>query len=177
MNLRPFTAAWLEIADRFGIPDHRELTTFLSTWPGMDRTLVDPLVRSMFRSWGGDGEGAAYTIVPRIEQQVRTLVVNANSGAYRLQREKSPGQYPDLGYLLPILPRFYDLDESRLRFLTATLCHAAGLNLRNSMLHGFSDIESPAEAVLLIHCMLMLGTLRPRVAVVQSDEAQPSSDR
>lgn len=175
LNLRPFTAAWLEIPDRFGIPDPQELAEFLSSWPGMDKDLVSSLVRSMLRSWAGDGEGAAFTIAPRIEQQVRSLVVNANAGVYRLQRERSPGQYPGLGYLLPIIPRFYDLDESRLRFLTTTLCHAAGFNLRNNMLHGFTDIEGPAEAALLIHCMLMLGALRPHVAVVQ-DDAKTSPD-
>lgn len=169
LNLRPFTAAWLEIPDRFGIPDQQELADFLSSWPGMDKSLVGSLVRSMLCSWGGDGEGAAFTLAPRVEQQARYLVVNANAGIYRLQREKSPGQYPGLGYLLPIIPRFYDLDESRLRFLTTTLCHAAGFNLRNSMLHGFTDIEGPAEAVLLIHCILMLGALRPHIAVAQDN--------
>jgi hypothetical protein len=68
---------------------------------------------------------------------------------YRTQREKSPGQYPGLGALLPELHRA-GLDESWYRFLHTYFASVAGTNIRNELLHGFIDeIGEPASALIL----------------------------
>ncbi|WP_280188171.1 MULTISPECIES: DUF4209 domain-containing protein [Nocardia] len=159
LSVRPFTDAWLEIPSRFGMPKSRELIDFLLSWPSLSRDVVGPLVRSMQRSWAGDVEGAAYTIVPWLERQVRDMVLAADEGVYRLQRKETPGQYPGLGFLLPLLAKHYNLDESHQRFLQAIANHPVGLNLRNLMLHGFGDDGGLVTAPLFFHTILVLGSL------------------
>ncbi|WP_216917994.1 hypothetical protein [Nocardia noduli] len=174
LNARPVTDAWLQIPSKFGLPDVREVADFLAEWPGIPANVLSSLVQAIFRSWSGDGEGAAYCLLPRVEEQVRYLVLRADAGVYRLQREKVPGQYPGLGFMLPVLAKHYDLDESRQRSLSALLCHSAGLNLRNRMLHGLSrGTPGAAEAAMIINAMLMIGLLHPRGAA--STDAAPDA--
>jgi hypothetical protein len=149
-----------EIPRVHGLPDLRDISSFLATWPAIDGSLAPALARALLRYWTGDSEGAAYTVLPRIESIVRGLVLASNRGVYRLQREHKPGQYAGLGQLLPILHEEYGLDESRTRFLGATLRHPAGLNLRNMMLHGFVIGDfGPGAAAVLLHVALSLGTI------------------
>lgn len=139
-----------ELPARHGLPTLTELVGFLVQWPGTDQRLALALGCALLRFWTGDNEGAAFTIVSRIEAIARELAVATERGLYRLQHEQAPGQYPGLGTLLPILHDEGIIDEAHLRFLSALLCHPAGLNLRNHMLHGFiGDVAGSYTAVLL----------------------------
>lgn len=151
-----------EIPRRHGLPDLQEISEFLARWPAGDGPLAPALARALLRYWTGDSEGAAYTVLPRIESIVRGLVLATDRGVYRLQREHTPGQYAGLGQLLPILQEEYKQDESRTRFLAGLLRHPAGLNLRNLMLHGFVGDPGPGVAAALLHVALSLcATARP----------------
>lgn len=153
----PIVAAALhEIPRRHGLPDLKDISSFLAGWPAVDGPLAPALARALLRYWTGDSEGAAYTVLPRIESIIRALVLSTARGVYRLQREHKPGQYAGLGQLLPILPEEFGLDESRTRFLDALLRHPAGLNLRNNMLHGFVGDPGPGIAATLLHAALFL---------------------
>ncbi|HVF04274.1 MAG TPA: hypothetical protein VNA20_05495 [Frankiaceae bacterium] len=146
------------IPERHGLPSLEELVGFLLQWPGLEPVVAAAVARSLLRYWTGDSEGAAYTIVPRIEAIARTLTLGTERGMYRLQHEHVPGQFPPLGTLLPILQEEGVIDEAHLRFLAALLRHPAGLNLRNHMLHGFvGDVGGTVTAVLL-HAALYLGS-------------------
>lgn len=153
-------AALHQIPGRHGLPNLGDVSRFLVTWPSIGGPLAPALARGLLRYWTGDSEGAAYTVLPRIESTVRGLVLASARGVYRLQQDHKPGQYAGLGQLLPILHEEYSLEESRTRFLTALLRHPAGLNLRNRMLHGFVGDPGPGVAAALLHAALSLGTIR-----------------
>lgn len=160
------TTALHEIPRRHGLPDLQDISVFLAEWPAIDASLAPVLARVLLRYWAGDSEGAAYTVLPRIESIVRGLVLASNRGVYRLQNEHKPGQYAGLGQLLPILEEEYGLEVSRSRFLTAVFRHPGGLNLRNLMLHGFVGDSGSGVAALLLHVALFLGTIdSPEVGV------------
>lgn len=167
------TGALFEIPARFGIPGYEELSAFLASWPGIDSRLAPAVGRSIFRYWAGDAEAAAFTIVPQIETLLRTLLVSSAIGLYRLQKKHVPGQYPGLGVLVPIVGQLYDLDESKVRFLTSLLTHPAGLNLRNQMSHGLTQLDGPGAAALLIHAALLVGQLRRKE---QADEEEQAAE-
>ncbi len=160
--LQVLAAALHDIPHRHGLPTLQDISSFLAGWPAVDGPLAPALARALLRYWTGDSEGAAYTVLPRVESVVRGLVLATDRGVYRLQREHKPGQYAGLGQLLPIVQEEYGLDESRTRFLAALLRHPAGLNLRNQMLHGFVGDPGPGIAAVLLHAALSLcGIARP----------------
>lgn len=120
-----------------------DLTGYLGQRIHVAEPLAAILARGFIRHFTGDFEGSAYTIMPKIEALVRSVVLVCGLPVYRTQREKSPGQYPGLGALLPEL-RKAGLDESWFRFLHTYLASPPGANARNELLHGFVD-ESPSQ--------------------------------
>ncbi|MGW6308263.1 DUF4209 domain-containing protein [Streptomyces niveus] len=138
------------VADTYGIPSEIELTEFFTQAPLADEGLAHALARAFTRYWTGDAEGAAFTIIPRIEAMVRNLVIAMDRGVYRIQRDQKPGQYPGLGYLLDVL-KVHGLDDSWHRcILTVCANPAGGWNIRNEVAHGFVDnLGMPAAAVVL----------------------------
>jgi hypothetical protein len=89
--LAVLAAALHEIPRRHGLPDLQDISEFLAGWPAVDGPLAPALARALLRYWAGDSEGAAYTVLPRIESVVRGLVLATARGVYRLQREHKPG--------------------------------------------------------------------------------------
>ncbi len=153
-----------QIPRRHGLPPLAEISGFLSQWPAIEGPVGLAIACSLLRYWAGDSEGAAYTIVPRIESLARELVLRTERGIYRLQQEHTPGQYAGLGQLLPIMCEEYGLTESRTRFLSTLLRHPAGTNLRNQMLHGFVGDPGPGIAAVLLHAALGIATIGPTPA-------------
>jgi hypothetical protein len=100
-------------------------------------------------------------VVPAIEAVARYLVLATDTGIYRLQKNQTPGQFPGLGVLLPLLTELHQLPESRSRFLAALLTHPGGLNLRNRMAHGYIGRVGPPIAAVLIHAALSLAAIAP----------------
>ncbi|GLP83572.1 hypothetical protein TUM20984_49920 [Mycobacterium antarcticum] len=166
----PLVDALHEIVVRFGMPPSEDLTAFLASWPGMSAPAVHTIVRALQRFWSGDSEGATYTLVPRIEMMIRTLILATAGGIYRLQTTHAPGQYPGLGAMLGIVAERFDINESRIRFLRLTLTEPAGFNLRNTLSHGISDWFDPGSAAIAIHNVLFIATLKP----VAEDPQRPT---
>lgn len=154
------TSALSSIPVRHGLPDHQEVAKFLTQWPGFAPEVAQWVSMSLLRYWAGDAEGATYTVLPKIELVVRTLVMQQGVGVYRPQQEHTPGQSPGLGALLPLLQEAYELPESEIRYLDACLTHPVGLNLRNLMLHGYGHHGGPGAAALVLQIILRLGLIR-----------------
>ncbi len=141
--------ALLRFPSHHDLPSVDELAAHFAASPVVDMSLGLGLARSFHRWWAGDFEGAAFTVVPRIETLVRNLLLGVNEGIYRLQRQSTPGQYPGLGYLLGVL-RAHGLDESWHRYLSTLLVNPTGMNLRNELLHGFvGDVDLVVSALFL----------------------------
>lgn len=162
-------AALHEVVRRHGFPTLAELGTFLTQTLTMTPAVAGPVARAFFRYWTEDAEAASYTVLPQLEALIRDAVIDSGIGVYRLQRDRSPGQFPGLGVLLPILEEG-GLDESVCRFLSVLLTHPAGMNLRNLALHGYMRLLSSGYAAVLLHAALVLGRLRVQVA---SEAAAP----
>lgn len=153
------TTALRTLVDRFGIPDQASLMGCLLTWPGFDRTTARMTTNALVRFWAGDFDGALYTLIPQIERTARNLLLAADEGIYRQQREATPGQYMGLGALLEPLGRLYEMSEDWQRYYTVCLNHPSGLNLRNLVSHGFTGAAPPDLTTLVLHLLLHLGTL------------------
>ncbi len=164
-HLPVMTVALRRLGENHGIPDEASLMGFLRTWPGLDRTSARMAANALVRFWSGDFDGSVYTLLPQIERTARNLLLAADEGIYRQQRESAPGQYMGLGALLKPLGRFYGMSEDWQRYYEICLHHPAGLNLRNLLSHGFGGAASPGIAALTLHLLLHLGT-----AVVPAQE-------
>ena len=121
---------------------------------------ADAIGRVVQRFKTGDFEAAAYTAIPLIERQCRELLLSINAPLYRVQRQRTPGTYPGLGFLLPELAR-RGLDESWYRFLRTLLVAPNGWNLRNEALHGFvKEVDATTSGLVLI-ALLYASQLQP----------------
>lgn len=98
-------------------------------------------------------------MAPRVETLARGLLLAVNTPIYRLQRQQAPGQYPGLGFLLDQL-RTIGLTEDWYRNLLTILTHAAGLNLRNELAHGFMPDLDRGNSALMLQCAAHLALMR-----------------
>jgi len=137
------------IHEKWGPISEKDLATFLGERSHVHDAVAISLANAFRHFFRSEFEAAAYIAVPRIEALVRGIVLSLGQGIYRVQREKSPGQYPGLGALLPVL-RENGLDVSWLRFLSTFLADPAGLNYRNELSHGFLGTVGSADAALVL---------------------------
>lgn len=166
VNFMPLLVrALLEIPERHGSPGIEEIYGYLLTWPCLDDPTASTAALALSRLWSGDSDGAAYTALPHIEGQARRMVLDANAGIYRTQRDKRPGQYVGLDSLIAMLGTTHGMSADWQRYYEVALTHPAGLRLRHDAMHGFLGIQSAQPAALVLHLLLHLGTL---------DRAQPS---
>lgn len=159
--------AWLgealrRMGDRHGMPPQSSLAGFLHTWPGFDRAASWAISGSLVRYWARDSEAAFYTVLPQIERTMRNLLLWADEGIFREQRDQKPGQYPGIGALLDPLRTLYAMPDDWYRYYYACLVHPTGFNLRNTAAHGLLEIVSPRTAALALHLTLSLGLLTVR---------------
>ena len=157
----PVVRALHEIPRRHGLPPLEQISGSLATWPAATDETADALARGILRFWAGDYEGAAFTVIPRIESLLRTLVLRRGRAIYRLQQEQTPGQYAGLGRLIPIVAEEYDVEEGWTRYLNAFLREPGGWNVRNLALHGYIGDPGAGIAALAIHCALFVLTIEP----------------
>lgn len=150
------------------LPTSEELTEHFARNPLVDRPLAAALARSFLRWWAGDHEGAGFTVAPRIEALARNLLLATNAPLYRLQRERAPGQYPGLGFLLEQL-RLRGFPESWYRYLFTVLANSAGWNARNELAHGFLDHLDLVTSALLLQCAANLALALPTTEEGGSD--------
>ena len=140
------------------IPTLAELAQHFAVNPAVPPDLAAAIARSFLRFWAGDAEGAAFTITPKIEALTRNLLIQADVGIYRLQRQQSPGQYPGLRFLLDELLK-RGLDASWHRFMLVLCAHVVGFNFRNELSHGFILSVDDGLAALLLQAAAYLANL------------------
>lgn len=158
------------------LPTLQELAAHFSRNHLIDQPLAQAIARAFLRWWAGDYEGAGFTIAPRIETLARNLLLATNAPLYRLQRDRAPGQYPGLGYLLEQL-RSLGYAESWYRYLYTLLANPAGPNLRNEMTHGFADNLDLVTAALLLHCAANLALASPGATAPEEAERPDSGGK
>lgn len=164
--------ALLRIPRRHGVPTEVELALHLSEGPALDLPAAAQLGRSLLRFWTGDYEGALFTAAPQVEKLAREILLNLDQAVYRLQRDRTPGQYMGLGALLSLLHDQSVLDDDWHSYLNLVLSAPVGWNLRNELAHGFLDGGGLVHAALVLHCCLHLA--RPfTVSVPEKDEPEP----
>jgi hypothetical protein len=164
-----FAAALHEIVHRFGTPPAENLHHVLNIGPAMTSDTSTRLCRALFRFWSGDPEAAAYTTTPVIESMLRTAVLAADQGIYRLQQGQSPGQYVGLGVMLNLFCTEYDVPEDDRRMFNAICNHPAGWNTRNLLAHGYVKNVDSGVAAVLIHIAL-------RIVVLAANKTQPTPE-
>jgi hypothetical protein len=159
---------------KWGPISESDLTSYLGQRTHVSEPLAASLARGIIRHFTGDFEGAEYTVTPKIEALARSIALACGLPLYRTQREKSPGQYPGLGALLPEL-RKIGLSESWYRFLHTYLASVAGTNIRNELLHGFMDeITEPTSALILTAALyLAVGVELGDPSKTKKDEEVP----
>ena len=146
---------------KWGPIGQSELAAYLGQRTHVPEPLANFLAQGFIRHFTGDFEGAAYTVTPKVEALARSIALACGLPLYRTQREKSPGQYPGLGALLPEMQKA-GLNESWYRFLHTYLASVAGANIRNELLHGFVDeIGEPASAVILTAALYLAVGIEP----------------
>lgn len=162
------------IRERFGIPTVRALARHFARNPIVPLPVATALARSFQRWWAGDGEGAGYTALPRIETLARNLLLAEDAALYRLQRGHSPGGYAGLGQLLDALATT-GLNPDWHRFLRTLLASPSGMNIRNEALHGYHDIEL-INAALVLQAVGYVALLTPRPRVQNEGETEDMPD-
>ncbi len=151
---------------------HDELQAFFQHPPHVPSTVAAGLTRAFEHYFRGDYEAAAYLGNPRIETIARNLVLALGLPVYRVQRAKTPGQYPGLGVLLDALSKA-GLDPSWHRFLWTFLASPVGLNYRNELAHGFVEHVDRTRAALVLIAVLYLAALEPPRHAHEESGPQP----
>jgi hypothetical protein len=141
------------------MPSLEELTRHFAANTAVPPDLAAAIGRSFLRFWAGDAEGSAFTITPQIEALARHLLIQADVGIYRLQRQQSPGRYPGLRFLLDELSK-RGLDASSHRFIFVLCVSVAGFNFRNELSHGFVFGVDEGLAALLLQVAAYLASLK-----------------
>lgn len=152
--------ALVRVVARHPIPSVAELTEHFCSNTVIPPQLGAAISRAFARFWAGDVEGAAFTITPRIEALVRNLLIESNEGIYRTRRNRTPGQYPGLRFLLDKLLDL-GMDPSWYRLILVICAHAVGFNIRNELAHGFVDNIGEPETALLLQVAAYIASLAP----------------
>lgn len=144
------TEALRRIWSKWGPITEGGLSEFLGQRGHVPSNMLTPLARGFLRHFTGDIEGSAYTLTPKVEALIRSIILQCEMPVYRIQRQKTPGQYPGMGAMLPVLAKS-GIDESWIRFFHTFFASVAGANMRNELLHGFiDDVSEPTSALIIL---------------------------
>lgn len=178
MRLQVWAGIMCEVLQRIGEkwePDVDDLTALLGCTPHVQPAVSASVARAFRHFFDDDPEAAAYIALPKIEALVRDLVLAMNLPIYRTQREKTPGQYPGLGALMPELVES-GMDQSWSRYITTLLSSPSGWNVRNEALHGFlPEVGSPYAALILIAALYLCLGVSIATAIAGDDQETDGS--
>jgi hypothetical protein len=146
-----------ETRRRFGDPTEQELALALTT-ELIDATLATHLAHGVLLVLSGDYDAGTSVLLPRIEAIVRNLVRLTGQPITNEPRGETPGGVRTLGVLLDQLREL--LDEGWRRYLISALVDPLSVNLRNRALHGLTDSVSEPEAMIVLHVVSFLASLR-----------------
>jgi hypothetical protein len=171
------TARVLEEALARFSPSEDDLMSILQSLPHVSASIARSLARALLNVQHESFEEATTVAMPRIESLVRALCQEKGVLRYRVQRDQKDGpsirgQYPQLGALLVQLRPW--MDRSWDRFLWTFLVSPFGPNLRNELLHGYTEEVTRSHAALTILAALRLA-LVPVSSDPATEDAEPSS--
>lgn len=155
-----------EIKERHGVPPAEELTTFFTS-AFIPAGTAERVAASLLHYWEDRLDECVHVLCPRIEATLRTGLMKVGMTIISLPSGERPGGVRVLGELLrEALELDVMRDASRTRYLYNLLCDPYGMNLRNSIAHGFLTKARGGDAALLIQaiCFLRLLDVAPRHA-------------
>ncbi len=139
-----------ELGKEWGAIDLDELAAFFGRAGHVPDDVARAIGRSLNRHFAGDPEGAAFTVLPKVERIARELALALGEVVSRPPNSSTPRIYKGLGKLIDILTD-RGLDESWYRFIATYLARQDGINLRNDALHGaITDIDEVHSALVLV---------------------------
>ncbi|WP_354597803.1 hypothetical protein R1Y80_22465 [Streptomyces sp. JL1001] len=153
------SAALDRIAVRHQIPSSESLHAWLVEYYGSDPGLCLSLAESLALYWKQDYISCVQLAMPRVEAAVRSLLLLLNEPIYRVEENKSIGQFPGLGAMIPHIER-HGFDRDWSSFLRALLL-TPGRNLRNLGAHGFLQDVDKQTAALVIRALSVVALLAP----------------
>jgi hypothetical protein len=141
------------------------LADYIFKSPIFDRSRR-PIIEAGIAAWlGEDHLTCAHILIPQIEEAIRNLVQRNGGAVY------TPERSSDGGYRLRMLgdllrdQLFIDVFDSDMAFyLSVLLCDQRGLNLRNSICHGFMNPEQFGHSVSdrMVHVLLILALVKEK---------------
>ncbi|MCZ4124343.1 hypothetical protein [Streptomyces sp. H39-S7] len=153
------SAALGRMAETHVIPQTGDLAAWFVEEYGSDPGLCMSLAESLSLFWGGNYVSCAQLAMPRIEAAIRSLLLLLNEPIYRVEEDKSLGQFPGLGTMLPLLDK-HGFDPDWSSFIRALLL-TPGRNLRNLGAHGFLQDVDKQTAALVIRALSLVALLAP----------------
>ena len=155
------------IKARYGVPSLEEVTP-LFTSAFIPEETAERVAAALLHYWDGRLDECVHVLCPRLEATLRTGFMRAGMTVIGLPAGEKPGGVRTLGELLrEALIRDVFRDASRTRYLYNLLCDPYGMNLRNSIAHGFLTKARKEDAALLIQAVCYLRLLD----VARKDEA------
>ncbi|MEV6998525.1 hypothetical protein AB0N62_12640 [Streptomyces sp. NPDC093982] len=153
------SAALDRMAGTHVIPPTGDLAAWLVERYGSDPGLCTSLAESLLLYWGRDYVSCVQLAMPRVEAAVRSLLLLLDEPIYRVEEDKSLGQFPGLGTMLPLLDK-HGFDPDWSSFIRALLL-TPGRNLRNLGAHGFLQDVDKQTAALVIRALSVVALLAP----------------
>ncbi|MFD0222820.1 hypothetical protein ACWGPD_11615 [Streptomyces hirsutus] len=164
------SAALDRMAEVHEIPPAETLHAWLVERYGSDPGLCMSLAESFSLYWKHDYTSCVQLAMPRVEAAIRSILLLLDEPIYRVEEDKSPGQFPGLGSMLPQLERNgFDPDWSS--FIRALLL-TPGCNLRNLGAHGFLQDVDRQTAALVIRALSVVALLAPEESSKKACDAQ-----
>lgn len=148
-----------EVTEHYGVPSSEELTAFFTS-AFIPVETAERVAASLFHYWEERLDECVHVLCPRIEATLRTGFMKAGMTVISLPVGERPGGVRVLGELLKEALELGVLsDASRTRYLYNLLCDPYGMNLRNSIAHGFLTKARREDAALLIQAICYLRLL------------------
>jgi hypothetical protein len=169
-----FSAALDRMAEAHVIPPTGDLAAWLVERYGSDPGLCTSLAESLLLYWGRDYLSCIQLAMPRVEASVRSILLLLDEPIYRVEEDKSLGQFPGLGTMLPLLDK-HGFDPDWSSFIRALLL-TPGRNLRNLGAHGFLQDVDKQTAALVIRALSVVALLAPEETSKKACDIQQIRD-
>lgn len=148
----------------YGVPSLEDLACFFTS-AFVPMETAGRVAAALIHFWEGRLDECVHVLCPRLEGALRTGLMRVGMTVIGLPAGDKPGGVRTLGELLrEALSRDVFRDASRTRYLYNLLCDPYGMNLRNSIAHGFLTKARQEDAALLIQavCYLRLLDVAPK---------------
>jgi hypothetical protein len=143
----------------FGTPTREELEEHFTDEGPTASAAQSQMAEGVYRFYTEDFLGASHILAPAVEAHIRALAAQAGVIVTRLPVGETPGGVRSLGSILPALAG--RLDDRWRHYLQSALVDPLSVNLRNTVAHGLSPVDSEPAAAVLVHIALFVTCLSP----------------